>query len=262
MSITDDASLQQTFCIYQQTRFHVPMIELYVEFEQHSGLDAVGEEVNVDKLGDIDWEEDNNDIEEEFEANYEVDDENDDRDLVGNLAVQNEADAIVSQHPFGVLSFMRILDLEAMHALEFSEYANMGEGNVAVEDGTISQDYAKLDSDTIADGIRLLVEVNPSIKVKSVIVEVQSKFNYTVYRGDFVPMGDPSTWAPYEGAKVIANCMLRRTTKGRPKSTHYLNEMDSRDMRGPRRCTICGREGHSRNRCPQHAGPSSVGGQS
>ncbi|RYR01614.1 hypothetical protein Ahy_B06g080493 [Arachis hypogaea] len=52
----------------------------------------------------------------------------------------------------------------------------------------------------------------------------------------------------------------RRATKGRPKSTRYLNEMDSRDMRGPCRCTICGREGHSRSRCPQRAGPSSAGG--
>ncbi|RYR74556.1 hypothetical protein Ahy_A02g009281 isoform B [Arachis hypogaea] len=79
-----------------------------------------------------------------------------------------------------------------------------------------------------------------------------------VYKGEFVPMGDPSTWDRYEGAKVIANWTLRRATKGRPKSTRYLNEMDSRDMRGPRRCTICGREGHSRSRCPQCAGPSSV----
>ncbi|RYR61207.1 hypothetical protein Ahy_A04g018347 isoform B [Arachis hypogaea] len=52
----------------------------------------------------------------------------------------------------------------------------------------------------------------------------------------------------------------RRTTKGIPKSTRYLNEMDSRDVRGPRRCTICGREGHSRSRCPHHAGPSSARG--
>ncbi|RYR59597.1 hypothetical protein Ahy_A05g025499 [Arachis hypogaea] len=99
------------------------------------GLDSVGEEVNVDELGDIDWEEDNNDGEEEFEGNYEVNDENDDRDLAGNPAVQNEADAIVSQHSFGVSSFMRTLDLEAMHAPKFPEYANMGEGNVAAEDG-------------------------------------------------------------------------------------------------------------------------------
>ncbi|RYR07672.1 hypothetical protein Ahy_B05g075078 [Arachis hypogaea] len=60
--------------------------------------------------------------------------------------------------------------------------------------------------------------------------------------------------------EVIANWTLRRATKERPKSTRYLNEMDSRDMRGPRRCTVCGREGHSRSRCPQHAGPSTAGG--
>ncbi|XP_016205201.1 uncharacterized protein LOC107645634 [Arachis ipaensis] len=211
---------------------------LRVYYNGESELGAVGEEVNVDELGDIDWEEDNNDSEEEFEANYEVDDENDDGDLAGNPAVQNEANAIVSQHPFGVSSFMRTLDLEAMHAPEFSEYANTCEGNAAAEDGefrvgiefgsrksvisaiknysisrgvdytvyesepqifyakckgirryngkhtytvdTISQDHAKLDSDTIADAIRPLVKVDPSIKVKSVIAEVQCRFNYTV----------------------------------------------------------------------------------
>ncbi|XP_025616572.1 uncharacterized protein [Arachis hypogaea] len=46
--------------------------------------------------------------------------------------------------------------------------------------GTISQDHAKLDSDTIADAIRPLVEADPSINVKSVIAEVQGRFNYTV----------------------------------------------------------------------------------
>ncbi|RYR75990.1 hypothetical protein Ahy_A01g000586 isoform B [Arachis hypogaea] len=52
----------------------------------HTGLDAVGEEMNVDELGDIIWE-DNNDSEEEFETNYKVDDENDDRDEAGNPAM-------------------------------------------------------------------------------------------------------------------------------------------------------------------------------
>ncbi|XP_072093975.1 uncharacterized protein [Arachis hypogaea] len=222
-------------------------------------MGMVGNEVNVDELGDIDWEEDNNDSEEEFKANYEVDDKNDDGDLAGNPTVQNEANAIVSQHPFGVPSFMRTLDIEAMHASKFPEYANTGEGNVAAEDGefsvgiefgsrelvisafksytisrgvdytvyefepqtfnakckgygagcdwlirasliqkkacweirryngkhmctmgTISQDHARLDSDTIADAIRPLVEADPSIKVKYIIAEVQGRFNYTV----------------------------------------------------------------------------------
>ncbi|XP_057761939.1 uncharacterized protein LOC130982095 [Arachis stenosperma] len=201
----------------------------------------------------------NNDSEEEFEANNEVDDKNDDRDLTGNPAVQNEANAIVSEHSFGVPFFMRTLDLEAIHAPEFSEYANTGEGNAVAEDGefsvgmefgsrksvisaiksytisrgvdytvyeskpqtfyakckgysagydwlirasliqkkacweirryngkhtctvdTISQDHTKLDSKTIANSIRPLVEEVPSIKVKSVIAEVQSRFNYIV----------------------------------------------------------------------------------
>ncbi|XP_025702721.1 uncharacterized protein [Arachis hypogaea] len=46
--------------------------------------------------------------------------------------------------------------------------------------GTISQDHAKLDSNTTADAIRSLFEVDPSIKVKSIIAEVQSRFIYTV----------------------------------------------------------------------------------
>nr|XP_025631357.1 uncharacterized protein LOC112726250 [Arachis hypogaea] len=45
---------------------------------------------------------------------------------------------------------------------------------------TISQDHSKLDSNTIAETIKPLVEADPLLKVKSVIAEVQSKFNYTV----------------------------------------------------------------------------------
>ncbi|XP_015954252.1 uncharacterized protein LOC107478630 [Arachis duranensis] len=45
---------------------------------------------------------------------------------------------------------------------------------------TISQDHSKLDSNTIAEAIKPLVEADPSIMVKSIIAEVQSKFNYTV----------------------------------------------------------------------------------
>ncbi|RYQ94972.1 hypothetical protein Ahy_B08g089956 [Arachis hypogaea] len=168
MHITDDASMQQILCIYQQTRFHVPMIELYVEFEQQSGLGAVSEEVNVDELENIDWEEDNNDSEEEFEANYEVDDENDDGDLAGNLAVQNEVNAIVSQHSFGVPSFMRTLDLEAMHAPKFPEYANTGEGNAAAEDGEFS--------------VRMKFGSRDSVISKSYIIS--REIDYTVYESE------------------------------------------------------------------------------
>ncbi|QHO58227.1 uncharacterized protein DS421_3g88930 [Arachis hypogaea] len=52
--------MQQMFCIHQQIIFQVPMIKLYVEFEQHLGLDVIGEKVNMDELEDINWDEDNN----------------------------------------------------------------------------------------------------------------------------------------------------------------------------------------------------------
>ncbi|RYQ84974.1 hypothetical protein Ahy_B10g104486 isoform C [Arachis hypogaea] len=41
-------------------------------------------------------------------------------------------------------------------------------------------DHSKLDSNTIAEAIKPLVEADSSLKVKSVITEVQSKFNYTI----------------------------------------------------------------------------------
>ncbi|RYR73132.1 hypothetical protein Ahy_A02g007462 isoform A [Arachis hypogaea] len=87
------------------------------------GMDAVRNDVNVDKIGDIDWEEDNNDSEEEFEANYKVDNENDDEDLADNLEVQNEGNAIVITLP-------SCLTDGGSHVV--------GKGDVAVEDGEFS----------------------------------------------------------------------------------------------------------------------------
>ncbi|XP_057720335.1 uncharacterized protein LOC130934823 [Arachis stenosperma] len=80
-----------------------------------------------------------------------------------------------------------------------------------------------------------------------------------VYRFEFTPLGDRDTWPAYEGPTLVANPALRRTSKGRPKLIRYLNEMDSRDMRGPRICRLCGAQGHSQSRCPQRAGPSGAG---
>ncbi|RYQ93239.1 hypothetical protein Ahy_B09g099507 isoform C [Arachis hypogaea] len=78
-------------------------------------MDAVGDDVNVDELGNIDWEEDNNNSEEEFEANYEVDDENDNGDLAGNPASE----------PLWHSVFYADSGSRSHHAPEFSEYANI-----------------------------------------------------------------------------------------------------------------------------------------
>ncbi|RYR14823.1 hypothetical protein Ahy_B04g071526 isoform A [Arachis hypogaea] len=276
------------------------------DFRAHTGIDAVGDDVIIDELRELDWGEYNNDSEEEFEADYEVDDKNDDGDLAKNLKAQNEAHAIVSQHPFDVSLFIRTLDLEAMHALEFPEYVNIGEGNAAAEDdkfsvrmkfgsresvisaikrytisrgvdyttfyakckgygagcdwliraslirkkgcweirryndkhtctmGMISQDHAKLDSDTIADAIRL-----PSIKVKSVIAELQSMFNYTVsYRKAWLAkqkavanvFGD---WeVSYQTLPVSLKVMTAKMSRSRVQIKMLLVYRESEEVQG------------------------------
>ncbi|RYR16366.1 uncharacterized protein [Arachis hypogaea] len=75
-----------------------------------------------------------------------------------------------------------------------------------------------------------------------------------VYRARFKPLGNPTTWPVYGGPRMIPNPSFKRVTKGLSKQTRFLNEMDTRSMRGPRRCRLCCVEGHSRSRCPQHAG--------
>ncbi|KAL4344174.1 hypothetical protein AHAS_Ahas11G0152000 [Arachis hypogaea] len=44
----------------------------------------------------------------------------------------------------------------------------------------ISQDHSKLDSDTIVNAIRLLVEADLSLKIRVMIADVQLNFNYTI----------------------------------------------------------------------------------
>ncbi|RYR75930.1 hypothetical protein Ahy_A01g000527 [Arachis hypogaea] len=102
--------------------------------------------------------------------------------------LKDVANALANEVPFEKSSFMRVLDLEAMHALEFSDYIS-ADGEFAVEmkfssreavikaikeryndshtctRATISQYHLKLDSNTIAKGIKPLVEADPSLKL-------------------------------------------------------------------------------------------------
>ncbi|XP_016172625.1 uncharacterized protein LOC107615014 [Arachis ipaensis] len=81
-----------------------------------------------------------------------------------------------------------------------------------------------------------------------------------VYRARFRPLGNPTTWPVYHGPRFVGNPFLRRVSKGRPRMTRFLNEMDTWMLRGPKRCKQCGAEGHSRSRCRQRGGPSNPGG--
>ncbi|KAL4394238.1 hypothetical protein AHAS_Ahas02G0132000 [Arachis hypogaea] len=102
-----------------------PRIELYVEFEN----------VKVDRIqNDLDIEDDratayegiNSDSEEDFEATYEAGDKDEDGDVGVEAAVANVVVYPSGSQPMNISPFMRNLDLDAMHAPEFSEYANIG----------------------------------------------------------------------------------------------------------------------------------------
>ncbi|RYR28300.1 hypothetical protein Ahy_B01g052417 isoform B [Arachis hypogaea] len=75
-----------------------------------------------------------------------------------------------------------------------------------------------------------------------------------VYRARFRPLRNPTMWLSYNGPRFVPNPYMRRITKGRPRMTRFLNEMDTRMLRRPRRCRQCGAKGHSRSRCRQGGG--------
>ncbi|QHO41493.1 uncharacterized protein DS421_5g146230 [Arachis hypogaea] len=122
MCINDDTSLQEIFSIYYQSQLQVSVIELYVEFDQLSNTVEQHDQ-------DFDWKSYNSDSEEEYEGNYDFIDPNADEeqeDCTIESDVEDVPNALASKHPFEEPSFMRALDLDAMNAPEFLEYANAG----------------------------------------------------------------------------------------------------------------------------------------
>ncbi|RYR61428.1 hypothetical protein Ahy_A04g018603 [Arachis hypogaea] len=57
-----------------------------------------------------------------------------------------------------------------------------------------------------------------------------------IYTIEFVLLDDTEIWPDYPGLTMVANPALRQMSKGRPKSTRYLNEMNVWEMRGPWVC--------------------------
>ncbi|RYR25934.1 hypothetical protein Ahy_B02g059979 [Arachis hypogaea] len=121
MYATDEASMHEMFSMYTKNRHRMSCIELYIEFEQSK----------VDQ--NIELEDYNSDSEEKFESNYEIVDpgeEEDDADGTMNADLAEVANVLANQQPFQELSFMRSLDLEAMHECK---YMNATELSVVVD---------------------------------------------------------------------------------------------------------------------------------
>ncbi|RYR20673.1 hypothetical protein Ahy_B03g065879 [Arachis hypogaea] len=142
--VTDEASMQEMFSMYIESRGQISFIEVYVEFEQSEA------DLNIER------EDYNSDSEEEFESNYEVVGPDGDEDQGdGTMApnVTDVANTLANEHPFEEPSFMRVLDLEAMHASKFPEYTNAGTKAVirVMKDYTIRRgvDYQVYESEPL-----------------------------------------------------------------------------------------------------------------
>ncbi|RYR71010.1 hypothetical protein Ahy_A02g005317 [Arachis hypogaea] len=131
--IIDEASMQEMFSMYIKSRAQMPFIELYIEFEQSE----------TDR--NIEREDYNSDSEEEFESNYEVvspDGDEDQGDGTLKANVIDVANALANEYPFEKLSFMRVLDLEAMHASKFSKYINAKISMVADDEFSMGIEFS------------------------------------------------------------------------------------------------------------------------
>ena len=60
-----------------------------------------------------------------------------------------------------------------------------------------------------------------------------------VYEQEFEVVGHENTWLQYTRLR------LKHTMKDWPNSSHFLNEMDRREMREPRSCDLCRGKGYS-----------------
>ncbi|RYR79671.1 hypothetical protein Ahy_A01g004489 [Arachis hypogaea] len=163
MPIIDETSIQRMCRIHQQTQVQHPRIELYVEFE-HIVTDEVQHDPDVQDDRCEAYLELSNDSDEEFKATYEAGDEDNDGDVVGEAVAETLVVPAVVSQPMGIPPFIHSLDLDAMHALEFSDHANIGvadledgEFRIGMEYGSRKSVIAAIRSYTISRGVDYLV---------------------------------------------------------------------------------------------------------
>ncbi|MED6165171.1 hypothetical protein PIB30_097036 [Stylosanthes scabra] len=150
MAIVDEVSMRQMMQCYQQTRVHIPAMELFVDFDR---LSEVEEDPEIDNEKQTVLQENLTDSEDELGATYDVDDEDeDDEEVRVIVALQGSSNQPMNegvggvpqftqaanappmnQHPLGVPSFMFAVDFAGLNAPEVAERENMAVA--APEDG-------------------------------------------------------------------------------------------------------------------------------
>ncbi|XP_025625213.1 uncharacterized protein [Arachis hypogaea] len=120
-----------------------------------------------------------------------------------------------TQYGAGCDWLIRVSKMSRKYCWEIRRY----NGNHTCTRATISQYHSKLDSNTIAEAIKPLVKIDPSIKVKLVITKVQSKFNYTIsYRKAWLAKQKAvesifGSWeASYEALPILFEAMCHKET--------------------------------------------------
>ncbi|RYR50079.1 hypothetical protein Ahy_A07g036636 [Arachis hypogaea] len=218
-------------------RVRQPQIKLYFEF-QNVEADGIQNDLDVEDDRAVVYEGINGDNKEDFEATCEADN----KDENGNMGIEAAAEIVmvppaVSQS-MDIPPCMHNLDLDAMHALEFSKYANIGvvdpedgelrigmeyssrksvvaairsyiisrgkkgsweirryNGRHTCAIGTISQDHFELDSDTVVEAIRPLVE--PTCPSRHINSNFLRAFKVTHLQKLVVNIGDSRTMEEY-----------------------------------------------------------------
>ncbi|RYR11126.1 hypothetical protein Ahy_B05g079610 isoform A [Arachis hypogaea] len=177
MSITDEASMQNMFQIHRQVQMRHPQIELYIEFETLEAV-VIQNDLDIDDDRVAVYEGMNSDSEEDFEATYEVGDEDEDGDVDVEVAAENVVVHPSSSQLMYVPPFMRELDLDAMHAPEFLEYANIGVADSEDGEFRIGMEYSSR---------------------KSVVAAIRS---YTISRGVYYDVYEPESQTFYAKCKM------------------------------------------------------------
>ncbi|RYR06597.1 hypothetical protein Ahy_B05g073910 isoform A [Arachis hypogaea] len=215
MNVTD-AIMLEMLMIYQQNQAHVSMIELYVEFEELAISHGVDESF-LPEGGNTDWEENDIDSKEEFLSNNDMLGGNEitDTEIQAATSMVRSQHSFgvpsfmraLDLEDMNAPEFLELANSDGEFAvgMEFSSgetvvmpirnyITSMGvdyrrkccweirryNGSHTCTIDIISQDHSKLDSDTIVDAIRLLVETDPYLKIRVVTTDVQLKFNYTI----------------------------------------------------------------------------------
>ncbi|MED6106069.1 hypothetical protein PIB30_001462 [Stylosanthes scabra] len=113
MAIVDEVSMRQMMQCYQQTRVHVPAMELFVDFDR---LSEVEEDPKIDKEKQTVLQENLTDSEDELEATYDVDDEDeDDEEGRAIVALQGSSNQPMNEGVGGVPPFAQAASAPPMN---------------------------------------------------------------------------------------------------------------------------------------------------